>query len=260
VDREDHAQAWVAGDDRAEGRADLDQRRAEVLATVRRDQGEPGRRGRDRQRVVAAGRHQQGVDHRVADDADRGRIDPLAEQVVARRAGRREVERGELAGQGSILLLGERRVRSPGPQSRLDVTERDLGVITRQGRGQHRGRVPLGEHQIGTLPREDRRERRQGPGGRVGEVLVDPHQIEVDVRDDRKVGQGPVEQGPVLAGGHHPDRQRIAEPAEPDHDRGHLDRLGSRPDDASNLAFLQRHDRGADVGPRSLGRRPVKSP
>ena len=92
-------------------------------------------------------REVQGVNDGVAGDVDYRRVDPLAEQVRPARGGGGEVDRGEVAGEDPVLLLGERVARAPRSEPRFDVGKRNLLIVTRERRGQDGRRIPLPENQ-----------------------------------------------------------------------------------------------------------------
>jgi hypothetical protein len=143
------------------------------------------------------------------------------------------VEVGQVGGEDSVLLLGERPVRLAGPEPGLDVAERDLSVIARQRRGQDGRRIALGEDEVRCLGLERLVEGREGPCGDLREPLPGAHQPEVEVGGEPEVGEGPVEQLAMLAGRDEPDADPLGLP-EPEDDRRHLDGLGPSADHAND--------------------------
>ncbi len=225
--------------------ADLADRLPEAIAPMCRDQDHPSRDIQvDADRDVAIGGHEQGVDHRVAGDEDGLGIDPLAKQVFARGNGRGKVEGAQMTREDPVGLLRERRIEPVGPQPRLDVAEGDLVVEACHRRREHRRRVTLAQDDRRTLPRDRVVDGWQEPRSQVDQGLVGPHDVEIEVGLDPEECQHRVDQLAMLAGGQHPAPRPGRRSECPDH-RGHLDRLGTRPDRAEDrlepIAFHGNH-------------------
>ena len=131
-------------------------RLAPRLPPVRSDQDDPslrvGQRLRQRRitrRHRSGDRIEKGVDHRVASDQDRGRIESLPQKIVPTASGRAQVQRGDLAEQAPIGLLREGRGDGAGAQAGLDVRDGHLVVERGQPCCESGGGVPLGEDDIG---------------------------------------------------------------------------------------------------------------
>ena len=105
--------------------------------------------GRDRTVAI----RDQRVDHRVADHVDAGRVDALAQQVVAGTIGGREVQVGDRVGDQPVDLLGH--LPGPGSQSALHVGDRHLRVLGGDRRGRGRVHIPDDHGQCGAMIGED---------------------------------------------------------------------------------------------------------
>ena len=118
--------------------------------------------------------------------------------------GRREMHLGQASGQLPVLFLGKRVITPTRPQPGLDVAERNSIVIAGQRSAEHRGRISLGEDQIGLPHLEGIRESAHGSRGQGRQRLVGSHQVEVVVSRQVEVCQCLVEQGSMLAGRENP--------------------------------------------------------
>ncbi|CPU67116.1 Uncharacterised protein [Mycobacteroides abscessus] len=174
---------------------------------------------------------EQDVGHHVADE-DGSRPQPFGREVVHRDLRRCEAQVGGVVREDAVVLLGHAPVE--GPQARLEVRERDV-QLDRRPRG--------GERRVGVAVREDP----------VGPVLVE-HGVEG--AEDRArlhaVAAGPDAQVHVRVGDpevaeEHVGQHRVVVLTRVDddvlgsccrgrlRDRGELDELRTRTDDAEDL-------------------------
>ena len=232
VHREDEVDLGARGGELGDRAADVLQAVAERLAPVRGDEDErAGRveRGqllREDGHVVAhaAGDGEDGVDPGVAGDVDRAGRDALGEKVLAREAGRGEVEVGEARGERAVRLLRIGRGRIAGAQAGLDVRDRDARVERGERAREGGGRVALDDDEVGVRVFEDRLQALEHGRRDVREVLAGAHEVEVVVGSKPEEAERLVEQPAVLGGGGE-DRKEAAVGAKRLHDWGKLDRL-----------------------------------
>ena len=138
---------------------------------------------RSRERLAPGDRVQR-VDHRVAGHEHVRCRDVFGEQVLPRQLGRREMQRGDRAGQAAIDLFRKRVVVVVTPQAGLDMRDRDLLVERRQARHEHRRRITLHDQHVRLFHRQCLLHRRQHAHGQLFERLPRPHHRQVDVRGD----------------------------------------------------------------------------
>ena len=94
----------------------------------------------------------QGVDHRVAGDPDALYRNSFGQQIVPGPGSGGEVVIGQRPGQPAVQFFGVRLVFVPGAQTSLDMTHRDLQIISRQGGGKGGGGVAMHQYQVGLFP------------------------------------------------------------------------------------------------------------
>ncbi len=244
----------------ADGLADLEDRLAETVPTVRRDQDQTaGGIEIDPDRDVAPGGHEQCIDHRVSRYDDRAGIDSFPEQVLARRGGRCQVEGAQVTGQDPVGFFGERRIETVGSQAGLDVAEGDVIVEAGQRRRQHGRGVALRQDHVGPFPGDRVVDRRQQPGRQLDESLVRPHDVEVEIGLDPEEPEHRIGQLAMLPRAEEPATCPGRRLEGMDH-RRHLDRLGTGPDRAEDrleplelhaLPAFRFHPRARSSGPRA---------
>ena len=100
-------------------------------------------------RLLPLAFHEQRVDHGVAGDKNPLFGNPLPSQRGGRRLRRCKVERRERRRQDAIRLLRKWRPQVAGPQSGLDMPERNLPKKRSERRRQHRRSIALGQHHVG---------------------------------------------------------------------------------------------------------------
>jgi hypothetical protein len=103
----------------------------------------------------------QRVDHRVADEANPGGVDPLDREVGRGLGAVREEDVGQPVGEDAVDLLGHRPVERAQPG--LDVRDRDAELGGREGDGERRVDVTAHAHQIGLLLEQHALERLERP-------------------------------------------------------------------------------------------------
>ena len=222
---------------------------------------------------------------------------PSREQVRLGRGRRGEVQRGELAGELAIALLGERRVQVAGSQPGLEVDHRDARVVRGDRSHRRARRVALHHHRVRRRPRnsviqpgEDARGRSLSPPERpmrsrskspampnrsltwssIAAVLAGQHDLHVEIgrslhgRDQRshldRLGAGAVDRhdaGHALASGQGLPAYRTRRR------RGHRSRLlwtrGYRPLSPLPAGDVRRADRPV-AGDRSAAHGPAHRP
>ena len=215
---------------------DQHHRRTSVLLRAATGLEELGQPGHPR-RILAhpSDRVQQGVDHRVAGHEDRLRGHGFVEKIASSGLRRREMQVGHAGRQHAVDLFRKRRPLVEGPQARLDVADGDVPIEGAQGGAEHRRRVALHDHEIGTARVQVGVHRGDRPRGQIGERLVRPHQIEIGVRRDAEDGQHLIEHLAMLARDAHV-RLELAVLAQGQHERAELDRLGARSEDEGNAS------------------------
>jgi hypothetical protein len=115
------------------------------------------------------------------------------------------------------------------------MADRDPGVERRQRRAEHRGGVPLDQHEVGAVRAQPSADRGEDPAGQFGQGLPRLHQVEVMIGPEAEVGERLVEHLPVLGG----REEHGAEPggrAQRLVDRSHLDGFGAGADDEGDGA------------------------
>ena len=109
--------------------ADSSKRVAERFTPVCRDQHEPLRRIElNVDGNVAAGGREQRVDDRIPRDEDGSPLDSFANQVIACRGRRGEVDRAEMGRGDTIGFFRKWREQLPRTKPRLDVPERNSSL------------------------------------------------------------------------------------------------------------------------------------
>ena len=205
-------------------------------------------RGDARVEIGEADNGLDGIDHGITGDDDRGRIDPLGEEVVAGGRGGGEVEVGGRRDDPPVDLL---RVGLPtvvGPQARLDMPHLHPHAEGGDRRAHRRGRIPLAENPIGARrfnrlgnprDRQARQLDQRRPLGEEMEAVIDrhPEQLEDGV-EHRLVLPGGAEDWGREAFGH------VAQLAP---HRGHLDALRPRASDEHD-PWAVAHAREASAG------------
>lgn len=168
--------------------------------------------------------HQEGVDDRVSGDTDDLGIGALSQEVVPAAGGRTQVQRGHLADETPVGLLGEGRGDVAGAQAGLNVKNRDLVVEGGERRGEGGGGISLDHDGIGPVGLDRPPHPLQGAVGDLGEGLSRRVDVEVVVGHDAEEVVDLVEHLAVLSGDDH-DRVEALVVAHGGHQGSKLDRL-----------------------------------
>ncbi|MPN08440.1 hypothetical protein SDC9_155722 [bioreactor metagenome] len=150
--RDDHPQFRVAFDYTYERPADILKRLAPRFTAVSRDQHER-RALRQCPELFAFGLSlrrdgiEEGVDHRIAGDADPAFGHPLSSQVIGGQLCRREAPGHDLVDQDAVHLFREGQPHVPAAQPRFDVADRDVAV--KGGKPCREGRRRVSVHEYG---------------------------------------------------------------------------------------------------------------
>ena len=156
----------------------------------------------------------------------RGGVGALGQQGVAGGDGGRPQHLGQAVGEAAVGLLRVGIVEGVGAQAGFHVGHGDLAVEGGECGGERGGRVAVHQHHVGALgvkeglqPLEDRR-------GDVRERLGSAHHAEIVVDGQAERVDHLVEHLAVLTGQAR-DHPEPSPPVEFQHDRGHLDGLGT---------------------------------
>ncbi len=153
-------------------------------------------------------------------------VHALRFQVSPGGRGRSQMQRRERRSEPPVRLLGEGRVDVPGPQSGLEVDERDLVVEGRQPGGEGAGGVSLDHDDVRPVDGQQVTDPGECSGGDLGQPRAGAHQVEVVLRNDAEEAVDLVEHLPVLAG-HGDDRFQPRTVCHGVQERRHLDGLRS---------------------------------
>jgi hypothetical protein len=183
---------------------------------------------------------QQSVNHGVAGDDDALVGDALGQQVSARSLGRRKAEVADMIRHDSIHLFRERVAAVVGTQAGLHVTHLDLPVLRGERRHHHRGRIPLHQHPIRLLGRQNLIHGRQDARAQGRKGLAGLHQVQINVRDDAEGRQSLIEHLTMLRRGAGAGHESIGSRLQSTNDRRHLDSLGpGAEDDQDTLPIVR---------------------
>ena len=177
----------------------------------------------------------QRVDDCVARDHDVRYRHLFVQQRLCRPSCWRQVERRDLGGEFPVEFLGIRRPAIAAAQSGFDVNHRDALVERGEAGRECGGGVALHEHGVRLFLFEHRLEPLQHTRGDVREGLPGPDDVEIVVGHDAEGLQHFVEDCAMLTGDHH-HRTDIRCCARRQHDRCHLDGLGSGAEDEEQCA------------------------
>ncbi len=191
------------GADRLEGRAEAlpamggDQHLA-ALVDARRQRRFDGR-GQRRFPAEPAEHQVERIDAAVAGDEDLA-VQPLRGEIVARRAGRREMEIGDQGDGAAIIFLGIRLGLAPGAQPRLDMGDRDPAVEGGERCGHGGGGVALDDDPVRRRPDQHRIEPLDEPRHERIERLLRRHDLKVEIGMKREEIEDRASQIAMLAG------------------------------------------------------------
>ncbi|MNF88705.1 hypothetical protein D3C84_712040 [compost metagenome] len=143
---------------------------------------------------------QQGVDHCVARDVNALSGDPFPEQILTGGVCRGKVQGCQSAGQLAVGFFWPGRIEIARAQTGLDMSDRDLLVVGRQGSGERGSSVAMHEDDVGLELGEDRFHALQNSGGDVRQVLARLHDVQIEVRRDLEKIQYLVQHLAMLAG------------------------------------------------------------
>ena len=147
--------------------------------------------------VVAAHRRLHSVDDGVSGDKDFA-LHGFPPQIFRICARGRKMQRGQIAHQRAVHLLGEGRVFIISTQSRLHMAHRHLVVKRRQRAGKGRGGIAVYQHQIGLrlLQHAVHSENGARRNGRKGLLLL--HDVQVILRLQAENSHDGIQHLPVL--------------------------------------------------------------
>lgn len=201
----------------------------------------------------------EGVDDGVASDVDQGVRDVFFEKVLPTEGGWREVESRQTSGELAVHFFRPRAVDVPGAESRFDMADGDLPVKRSQrGGGGGRG-VPVDEDDIGLFLLQNAAHSRQDAGGDVGQVLSRAHDVQVVARNNSEEGEDRIEHLAVLGGDAHHRLEDGRVRLEAQHQRGHLDGLGARPENEEDLLHLAIPQKSRTTLPAGAGGKALNS-
>jgi len=109
----------------------------------------------------------QRVDHRIAREDDAFRRRATRQQRLPGADGGSKAQIGDGIGQHAVHFLGKGIPAIPGAQASLHMRHTDPGMVSGNGRRQHRGGIPLHQHPIRAELIEHRLDRRQQPRGHL---------------------------------------------------------------------------------------------
>src|SRR5579859_1215815 len=118
------------------------------------------------------------------------------------------------------------------------MTERDPAMECSQGSYKDSCRIPLSQHDIGSLRGQQPIKQGQHPPNQGRQLLPLGHQIHIVINPEPKPLQHLIEQVTMLRCGHQDTACPSGLTESPDH-RRHLDCLGTCSDDANHRSFLK---------------------
>ncbi len=231
----------------AQSLIDMTHRFAEILATMRRHEDDALMREINLleqlilELKIIIHRMMQRIDNRIAGHEYALRRHGLAQQVLLARLRRSEVEISDATGQLAVHLLRERRIFVIRAQSGLDMANSRLMIVGSQRTGKRRRRIAMDEHDIRLSLGQDLVQALHRPRRDVEQRLPLRHDIEIIVRMDVEKRQNLVQHFAVLGRHRHDGLYLVGMLRELQHDRSHLDRLRTRPEDRHDFDFLLFH-------------------
>ncbi|MBQ2248965.1 MAG: hypothetical protein II326_02210 [Clostridia bacterium] len=140
---------------------------------------------------------------------------------------------GQKRNSSAVHLLGIGLIASVRAQARLNVADRDPGIIGRKRSGKGRGGVSLNQNKIGILGTQDLVRSAQDPCRKSGVPLPRSHTVQIKIRVNVKGAQGTIEHRTVLTCR---TDQHLNLPSSFQflHQWAKLDRLGTSPHDYHN--------------------------
>ena len=180
--------------------------------------------------VVLAHRRFQRVDSGVAGNVDRAFVLALADEVLLRQLGRREIVSADDADRLTVEFFGVRAANVVCTKSRLDVSDRNLKIETRERSHKCCRCVAVDKYDVGSDRFEDFLDAVQDIRRNVKQRLLVFHDREVVVRHDAKRLEDLVEHLPVLSG-HADDGLNFVMTLEFVYKRTHFYRFGTCAED-----------------------------
>ena len=240
VDRIDRLDVGVLVHHTADRAKHVLHRLAEVLAAVGGDEDQPtaGYPFQLGVTIVLPHRCFQCVDGGVAGNVDRAFVLALAEEILLRQLGRREIVSADDADRLPVEFLRVRAVNVVGTQACFDVADRDLQVETGQSGHEGGRRVAVDEDNVWSDRFEDFLDAVQDVRRDVEQRLLVLHNREIVVRHDSERFQHLIEHLAVLPGDAD-EGVDFAVPLEFIDERAHFYRFGSRSEDEHD--FLHRN-------------------
>ena len=171
-----------------------------------------------------------GVDAGIPGNPDPALRYTFAAEIVCGAPGRGEMKRGQFSGKDPVHLFRKGLGEIAGPESGLNVANRNLVVEGCEGAAERGSGIALHNYKLRFLCCEDRFKSRHDPGGRMAERLALSHDVEVVLGLNAKDGENLIEHRPVLRGHTHPDIE-FGEGLQVENDWAQLDCLRSGSED-----------------------------